>query len=157
MRAALVNAALVKHGCPNMHHELPCAQTAALEAARAALQNTRERAPSRPSFTFTSGRSDAGRSAAAEAASQEATRAVLGQALDGMASADVDWQVRALLLACGQRQKHAPIAQSGRSQEDGAGSAPARSADGVSSSQGARPAWTDNMLSDAGARRVMPA
>ena len=99
VRVAHVNTAFVKHACPHMQHELPCAQTAALEAARAALQNTRERAPSRPSFTFTSGRSDAGRSAAAEAASQEATRAVLGQALDGMESADVDWQVHALLLA----------------------------------------------------------
>ena len=99
---AHANTALVMHTCPHWLLELPCAQTAALEAARAALQNTRERAPSRPSFTFTSGRSDVGRSAAAEAASQEATRAVLGQALDGMASTDVDWQVQALLLAGGQ-------------------------------------------------------
>ena len=51
---------------------------------------------------------------------------------------------------------HAPDAQSGRSQEDRAGPAPVRSADDASSGQGARPAWTDNMLSDAGARRVMP-
>ena len=99
VRVALAILPLVTHTCPRVQWELPCAQTAALEAARAALQNTRERAPSRPSFTFTSSWSDAGRSAVAEAASQEATRAVLGQALDGMESAEVDWQVHALLLA----------------------------------------------------------
>lgn len=82
---------------------------------------------------------------------------MLGQALDGMASTDVDWQVQALLLARSQHYKRAPVAQSGRSQEDRAGPAPARSADDASSSQSARPAWTDNMLSDAGAHRVMPA
>ena len=79
---------------------------------------------------------------------------MLGQALDGMTSADVDWRVQALQLAQGQHYKLAPVAQSGRSQEDRVGPAPARGADDASSSQGARPVWTDNMLSDAGAGRV---
>ncbi|KAK9830975.1 hypothetical protein WJX81_004457 [Elliptochloris bilobata] len=116
--------------------ELVNRATAALEAARAALQSSRDRAPSRPTFTYSSGQSDAGRSVPAEAASQEATRAVLGQALDGMDSQDVDWQAEVRPLAL---------------QEDRAGPVPAQSSsDEAGGSQGARPAWTDSMLSDSG-------
>ena len=82
---------------------------------------------------------------------------MLGQALDGMASTDVDWQVQALLLTCFQHSGCAPVTQPGCMQEERAGPAPARSPHDAGSSQGARPAWTDNMLSDAGARYATPA
>ncbi len=108
------------------------------------------------------GWSDAGRSgpvqaARGEAATQEATRAVLGQALDGMQASGADWEAQARPGSCDPAPARARPLDPGSP----AGSACRRAVcPGRERRRRRRPGraagLTDSMLSDSGARRSRP-